>query len=199
MKKNYKEIFKTSVAVIGLVGVLLFSYLSLKKQKEFDPFNLKLNTSSGVTTLNEVKKDKIVLLYFGFLSCPDACPTTLSTMAAVFKELPPNKLDKIAFIFVDLDPERDTLVKLKEYANFFHPKIMPISLPLADLDLFTKYFGIAYMKVPLKSNMGYTIDHSTHIIVLSADGKLLEPIEHQTPKKLILMKLNKIIEEQGIK
>jgi protein SCO1/2 len=190
-----KENFKTAISVLVLVSVLTFSYFKMKREKEFDPFTLKLNSPAGTRTLGELNKNKIVLLYFGFLSCPDACPTTLSTMAAVFKELPPAKLDKISFLFVGLDPERDTLKKMGEYALFFHPKILPISLMNTELDLFTNFFGIAYLKVPLKSSMGYTIDHSTDIIVLSPDRKFLEHIDHGTPKNLILLKLNKLIDE----
>ena len=196
MKSNsFKENIKTAISVIVLTAVLIFSYYKIKEEKQFNPFTTKLNSSSGQVTLNELKENKIVLLYFGFLSCPDACPTTLSTMAAVFKELPKEKLDKISFLFVDLDPDRDTPQKLKEYASFFHPKIMPISLNPTELNLFTKYFGIAYMKVPLKSSMGYTIDHTTDVKILSPEGKLLDHIDHGTPKNLILLQLQKIISE----
>jgi protein SCO1/2 len=191
----FKGNIKTILATLVLMAILIFSYLKVKKEREFNPFTLKLNTGSMPVALNELKENKIVLLYFGFLSCPDACPTTLSSMAAVFKELPKNKLDKISFIFVDLDPERDTIQKLKEYTSFFHQKIIPVSLSLNELDLFTRFFGIAFMKVPLKSTMGYTIDHSTDIIVISPDGKLLTPIQHGAPKTLVLSLLNKLIDE----
>lgn len=191
-----KDNIKTLLAIIALAALLIFSYQVTKKKKEFDPFSLKLNTGSSYVTLNQLKENKIVFLYFGFLSCPDACPTTLSKMASVFKELPQNKLDKISFVFVDLDPERDTIEKLKEYAAFFHPKIMPVSIPLAELDQFTQYFGIAYMKVPLKSQMGYTIDHSTDIIVLSPKGEKLDSLIHELPKYIVLTKINKLLNDQ---
>ena len=177
------------------MSVLIFSYLFTKKEIEYNPFTQKLNTGSAYVTLNELKENKIVLLYFGFLSCPDVCPTTLSSMARVFKDLPQNKLDKISFVFVDLDPERDTIQKLKEYAAYFHPKILAVSVPLSDLNLFTRFFGIAFMKVPLKSQMGYTVDHSTDIIVLSPKGEMLESLPHEHPKNLISARLNKLINE----
>lgn len=190
-----KENIKTIIATIALTALLIFSYLATKKESEFNPFTLKLNTGSSFVTLNQLKDKKIVLMYFGFLSCPEACPTTLSKMASVFKNLSADKLDKISFVFVDLDPERDSILKLKEYANFFHPKILPVSLTLSDLNLFTKFFGIAFMKVPLKSQMGYTIDHSTHIIVLSPSGEILEPLEHDLPHYIVTAKLNKLINQ----
>lgn len=191
-----KETIKTILATLVLIAILVFSYQKTKNRNEFNPFTQKLITSKGTVTLNELKKDKIVLLYFGFLSCPDACPTTLNKMAGVFKDLPQDKLDKISFVFVDLDPERDTILKLTEYTSYFHPKILAVSLSLEDLNLFTQFFGIAFMKVPLKSRMGYTIDHSTDIVVLSPEGKILDPIHHESSKTIILAQLNKLLNEQ---
>ena len=178
------------------MALLLIPYLMNKKEREFNPFQLKLKTGTEVITLKELKDNhKVVLLYFGFLSCPDVCPTTLGTMANVFKDLPKERRDQIAFVFVDLDPERDKVEDLKTYTSFFDSKTIPVSLSLKELDLFTRYFGIVFMKVPLKSEMGYTIDHSTDIVVLSAEGKLLEPIHHGSPKVVILSQLNKIFED----
>lgn len=190
-----KENIKTLLATIALMAILIFSYLATKKETEFNPFTLKLKTPTSLVTLNELKENKIVLLYFGFLSCPDACPTTLSKMAAVFKTLPEDRLSKISFLFVDLDPERDTLIRLQEYAAYFHPKILPVAMDLSDLNLFTKYFGIAFMKVPLKSQMGYTIDHSTHIIVLSPKGEIIDHFEHDLSTNLTRLKLNKLLND----
>lgn len=195
MKKISKETIKTFLSIMGLMIILIIPYLLTKKDKNFNPYTFKMTSASGPITLNELKEKKITLMYFGFLSCPDVCPTTLSSMSSVFKTLSPEKLDKISFVFVDLDPERDTLEKLVKYSKFFHPKIIPVSLNLHDLDLFTRFFGIAFMKMPLKSTMGYTIDHSTDIIVLSPEGKILEQIAHQTPQVVITNRLNQLIND----
>lgn len=187
---------KTIFSTIALMALLIFSYLYTKKQTEFNPFTLSLNTSKGVTNLQELKKNKLTLIYFGFLSCPEACPTTLSTVGAVFKELSPEELSQINFLFVDLDPERDTPEKLKEYAGYFHPTITAVSIPLKDLDPFTRYFGIVFMKVPLKnSKMGYTIDHSTGILAMNSEGKILPHIEHGTNQTVMLALIKKMISE----
>lgn len=187
---------KTILSTVALMAILIFSYLFTKKETEYNPFSLPLNTSKGVTTLSDLKKGKLTLMYFGFLTCPDACPTTLSTVGATFKEMTPAELEKINFLFVDLDPERDTLERLKEYAGYFHPKIISVSMPLKDLDPFTRFFGVVFMKVPLKnSKMGYTIDHSTGILVMNPDGKILPHIEHGTNKTVMLALLRKMLTE----
>ncbi len=191
-----KTTLKNSLFVLLLMGLIITPYLLSKRKPEFNPLLLKLNTQSGPITLKELKdKKQIVLMYFGFLSCPDVCPTTLSLMARVFKEIPKDKLDHVTFIFVDLDPERDKLSDLKNYTDFFDTKTIPVSLNLEELDLFTRFFGIAFMKVKVESEMGYTIDHSTDIVVLSPNGELLEPIHHDMPKTAVVSQLNKIINQ----
>lgn len=178
------------------MALLIFSYLYTKKQIEFNPFTLPLQTSKGISTLGELKKDKFTIMYFGFLSCPEACPTTLSTVGATFKELSPEELAKINFLFIDLDPERDKLEKLKEYVGYFHPAITAVSIPLKDLEPFTRFFGIVFMKVPLKnSKMGYTIDHSTDILVMDPKGKFLPHIEHGTNKTVMLALIRQMLSE----
>lgn len=191
-----KEVIKNTISVISLVAILLVSYYINKKQKEFNPFLLKLNTGKESLTLQQLKDNKqIVLMYFGFLSCPEVCPTTLASMANVFKELPKEKLDKITFLFIDLDPERDKIEEIKNYTEFFDKKIIPVSLTLEELVQFTRFFGITFTKVPIKSEMKYTIDHSTDIVVLSPEGKNLEPIHHDSSKVLIMAKINQIYDE----
>lgn len=187
---------KTILSTLALMAILIFSYLYTKKQTDFNPFTLPLQTSKGTATLQDLKKGKITLMYFGFLSCPDVCPTTLSTVGASLKELTPEELAKLNFLFVDLDPERDSLIKLKEYSEYFHPLITAVSIPLKDLEPFTRYFGIVFMKIPLKnSKMGYTIDHSTGILVMSEDGKILPHIEHGTNKTVLVPTIRKLLSE----
>ena len=186
-----KEIFKFAVATFTLMGILIFSYLQIKGERNYNPFNQSLKTSAGLFTLNDLRKEnKIILMYFGFLSCPDVCPTTLSSVGKAFRALPKDKLDRIEFLFIDLDPERDTMERMVKYSSYFHPKIRPVIINLKELDLFTRYFGVAFMKMPVKSTMGYTIDHSTDIIVLSPEGKILRPITHGSPQAVILEQLN---------
>lgn len=181
------------------MGALIFSYIQIRGERNYNPFSQSLKTADGGLTLGQLRAEKkIVLLYFGFLSCPDVCPTTLSLMSGVFKSLSKEQLDKIEFLFIDLDPEKDTLERMIKYSSYFHPKIIPAMLTLKELDLFTRYFGVVFMKIPLKSKMGYTIDHSTDIIVLSSEGKMLSSISHGAPKVVILDQLNKLLNEKGV-
>lgn len=190
-----KESLKSFLAALVLVSVLFFSYQNRSKVTHFEPFLIELNSPIGNIRLEDFKKDKITFIYFGFLACPDVCPTTLSTMTSLFKNLSKEKLDKINFIFVGLDQERDSLEEMKTYVSHFHPKIIPVIVPAEMLESFARYFGVVFSKVPLKSQMGYTIDHSTQVVVLSPEGKILTPILHTYSKPLILSQVNQLLKD----
>lgn len=175
------------------MAVFIFSYLYTKKDRDYHAFSQVVQTPAGEKRFSEIIGSRPSILYFGFLNCPEACPTTFSLMSRVFKELDQSDLDKFNFIFIDLDPERDTMERMVKYAEYFHPKILPVIVPLQNLDAFTRYFGIAFMKTKLESTMSYTIDHSVDMVVLSREGKMLELIHHDSPKTVVLSRVKELI------
>jgi protein SCO1/2 len=192
MKVN--DTIKLLFSVIVLFLLITYSLQKTKNTKAYNAFDISFQTPNGNQSL-ATYKDKIILLYFGFLTCPEACPTTMTHVSAAFKQLTPTELNKIILIFVDLDPERDTLPKLKEYTSFFHPNIIPFYATLEVLNPFTRYFGVSFLKVPIKSSMGYTIDHSTDIKVISPKGIFLDDIHYGTDSKLMILKIKQLIQE----
>ena len=72
-------------------------------------------------------RGQVVLLYFGYTWCPDICPTSLGLTSLALKALKPDELARVQSLFVSVDPERDTLEKLKNYGEYFHPKILGIT------------------------------------------------------------------------
>ncbi|AUN99111.1 SCO family protein [Bacteriovorax stolpii] len=188
-----RDNLKNITLTVLLMAVFIFSYLYTKKDRNYHAFSQTVQTPSGEKRFSDITNGKPSLLYFGFLNCPDACPTTFSMMSRVFKELGPGDLDKFNFIFIDLDPERDTMERLVNYSSYFHPKILPVVVPLKDLDAFTRFFGIAFMKVKLESTMSYTIDHSVDVVVLSKEGKFLELLHHDAPKTVVLKRIKDLI------
>jgi len=190
---------KTVLAILLLALCLAFSYFYKTGNPRFDAYNYSLQTTNKTFTLNEFKEQKkVLLLYFGFLSCPEACPTTLSTMASTINELSLEELNKVEFVFIDLDPERDSLKDIGDYARYFSEKIIPVSLPLKDLDNFTKKFGIVFMKQNIQSEMDYTIEHSVDVVVLDQNGKMQEPIHSGSPKVVYLKRIRDLINNKDL-
>ncbi len=115
-------------------------------------------------------KGKVVVLFFGFIHCPDVCPTTLAELAQVARELGP-EASKMQVLFVTIDPERDTPDVLKQYVPSFYPDFLGLYGDAAATARVAKEFKIFYQKQP-QSGGGYTMDHSAGTYVLDQQGRL---------------------------
>lgn len=115
-------------------------------------------------------RGKVVVLFFGFIHCPDVCPATLAELAQVAKEL---GLDagKMQVLFVTVDPERDTPELLRQYVPAFHPDFLGLYGDAAATAHAAKEFKIFYQKQPLPGG-GYSMDHSSGTYVLDPQGRL---------------------------
>jgi protein SCO1/2 len=113
------------------------------------------------------------LVFFGFTHCPDVCPTALAVMRDIDKNLPAATLEgRVGFLFVSVDPERDDLKTLGEYAKFFSPNILTATADHDRLGALTREMGVLYVKEQTDSP-DYNIDHSAAVFVLDAQGRLV--------------------------
>lgn len=114
------------------------------------------------------------LLFFGFTSCPDVCPTTLTELQKVYQQLEskiPNNMPKVLFVSVDAD--RDTPEVLNNYVNFFNPHFDAASADAANLIALTTQIGVAYhVQAHQSATENYSVDHSASIFVINPDKKL---------------------------
>ena len=133
-----------------------------------------LISSQGSVSLSQYR-GKVVLLFFGYTSCPDVCPTTLSTLSRVFARLNEDELDKTKALFISLDPDRDTPELLQKYTGYFHPSIIGVTANVEVLKQVTELYGVAYeRKEKASSPLGYVINHTFDVLVVNREGKLLD-------------------------
>jgi protein SCO1/2 len=111
----------------------------------------------------------IVVIFFGFLHCPDACPAGLFKLALVMKQLG-QAAANVQVLFITLDPERDTPTSLKTYVSAFDPRFIGLTGTSAQIDRAASGFNVQYARVPTGDD--YTIDHSTGIFVFDGTGRL---------------------------
>jgi protein SCO1/2 len=114
-------------------------------------------------------RGKIVVLMFGFVRCPDVCPTELFKIAQAMKKLGPGS-DHVQVLFITLDPERDTPAILKSYVAAFDPHFAGLSGTVAQTDAAAASFFVQYAKVPEGDD--YVISHSTGIYLIDTRGQL---------------------------
>jgi len=112
------------------------------------------------------------MMFFGYTNCPDFCPTTLTTLAALQKRLRLENSARPQVIFVSVDAKRDTPEQLAKYVPYFDPEF--IGLTAADqtaIEAFAQKWGVPVMVLPAKDG-NYTVDHSAAIFVLDPAGRL---------------------------
>ena len=78
--------------------------------------SIVLRSAAGPVQLSD-HLGEVVLMYFGYTSCPDVCPTSLAKLKAALSGLSPEETAQVQVIFVSVDPERDTPEKLEQYAH----------------------------------------------------------------------------------
>ncbi len=123
-------------------------------------------------------RGQVLVLYFGYTSCPDICPTSLAMLAMALESLPEAVQGQIQPIFISVDPLRDTLLKLAEYGRFFHPSIRGVTGDPQDLKKVAKAYGAAYHRVESDSAMGYMVDHSADLYLIDKRGRLRRTLRH---------------------
>jgi protein SCO1/2 len=114
-------------------------------------------------------KGKVVVVFFGFTHCPDACPTTLGEFAAALKKLGP-EAKKVQVLFITVDPERDTPEALAQYVPAFDPSFLGLRGSPEDTAAVAKEFKIVYQKQ--REGPNYTVDHSAGTYIFDAAGRL---------------------------
>ena len=116
-------------------------------------------------------RGKWTLVFFGFTHCPDICPTTLADFKQVWSRLAAHgSTDKLQFLFVSVDPERDTPEQLGRYVGFFNPDFIAATGADDELTRFTRALGVLYLRVPDEAG-GYSIDHSASVIIIDPEGR----------------------------
>lgn len=114
---------------------------------------------------------KVVVVFFGYTQCPDACPTTMTELLEVKKALGKDG-ERLQPLFITVDAARDTPEVLKAYMGNFDPSFLAL-IPTAEaLPALAKDFKVYYKKVEGKTPTSYSMDHSAGCYIYDPRGKL---------------------------
>ena len=130
-----------------------------------------LTDQNGKTRSVKDFAGKVVVVFFGFVQCPDVCPTAMAELAAVKKSLGSDG-SKLQAVFITVDPERDTPEVLKAYTANFDPTFIALRPTLEQLPVTAKDFKIYYKKVEGRTAGSYSMDHSAGSYVYDIQGRL---------------------------
>jgi len=125
-------------------------------------------------------------IYFGYTSCPDACPVSLAWVSGALSRLPDELQGQVAGLFVSVDPERDDAARLRAYADHFHPNIVAATGSRAQIEELAQRYGVFFQRTEIESALGYVIDHTSATYLVGRAGEVLEVHPHGTSSTELL-------------
>ena len=147
---------------------------------------------------NLAKQNKIALIFFGYLNCPDVCPMTLSKMVQVREMLGPNK-DDVLMVLVTLDPERDNPKNMKNYLINFDANIVGLTGSLKETTAVAKQYNAVFRKRKLRSALGYSVVHTGAVYLADKGGALRFVFPSQSPPERYLQMTEELMKGLGNK
>jgi protein SCO1/2 len=144
----------------------------LPRPKNLDDFSLV--DQDGQPLDRDLLKGSWTFLAFGYTHCPDICPTMMATYDALEQELAESGSDaQPEFLFVSVDPERDTPQRVGEYVGYFNPRIRGATAGHDVLRPLTAQLGVLYQRAEEQDTaMGYMVDHSASMLLLDPEARL---------------------------
>ena len=137
----------------------------------------------------------LLVVYFGFTSCPDICPTTLGDIRAALKRLPAGQRTRVEVALVTVDPERDTVTVMRNYVGHFFTRWRAYRTTDAEaLQRAEKAFGARHSTTP-RAGGGYDVVHSATTYVVDDRGRVLVEWPFGMPTRDIAADLSTILEE----
>ncbi len=171
------------IAVIAVVAGALASLIMLKQSTtEIASGTLlpqpraiadfSLNAADGRTFTKADFTGHWTIVFAGYTFCPDVCPTTLTDLTAVIKQLGPDDAKKLQVLFVSVDPERDMPERLAKYVHYFSPDFRAATGDVAALEKLGTSLGFVFMKVPGATPTSYLMDHSAALMLVNPKAEL---------------------------
>ncbi|UPJ52778.1 SCO family protein [Bradyrhizobium sp. 200] len=147
------------------------------------PFTL--TSPDGTPVTEQTYRGKWLLVYFGFTSCPDSCPTALLEIAAALEKLGPHA-DKLQPLFITVDPLRDTAAVMGNYTQSFDSRIVGLTGTPQQIAAVAQDYGVYY--APRQNGPGaddYVTDHSTYLYLMDPEGNFVRGFDADTTDERI--------------
>ena len=167
-----------SGVVIGLALALVIGWYLLDQNYRYHGAVIEPPAQASDFTLTDQngnpfrlsdQKGKSVLIFFGYTHCPDVCPITLSEYKKI-KTMLGDKADQVRFVYVTVDPERDTVSQINSFLQNFDPSFVGLTSDRATLEPVWKAYGVYQQKQDAGSAAGYLVDHSTRTYLIDQQG-----------------------------
>lgn len=168
---------------------------NVDSEKVRRPFLLR--TASGEAFGDQDMLGRFTLIYFGYTSCPDVCPTSLLTMAEVLDALGEDAL-AVTPLFITVDPKRDKAADLRDYTNAFHDRIMGLTGPQVMIDAVVDAFNARYEYIPSDDDdpTAYAVDHTASLAFIGPNGQIITRFGYGKPLEEIVAVMREELAQQ---
>jgi protein SCO1/2 len=145
----------------------------------------------GQPVTEAVFREKPSAVLFGFTHCPDVCPTALMEMSGWVEALGADA-DRMRFVFVTVDPERDTPAAMRDYVSAFSDRIVGVTASRLPSKAMLRDYKIPFSKVPHEGG-DYSMDHLASVILLDGKGSFVGTIARDEKRDVAVAKLQKLV------
>ena len=145
-----------------------------------------------VSSAQDRKNGKYVIVFFGFSHCPKMCPEALEKFSEILNEMKDSEREKIKFYFITLDPERDDINRLNEFSKEFSSHINMLT-GNADILLNLKESFKVYANKDSNEKENYDINHSGFVYFMNLEGKISSLLNYKDDKDKLLKKIRKLL------
>lgn len=199
------------ILIVGLVSFLLIGLVTIGVALFGKPDNFRgtayvepyppasdfaLTRGDGSNFQLSAMRGDIVLLFFGYTSCPDVCPTTLAELNQALEKIGEDDAAKVKVIFVTVDPDRDTPERIQTYVDHFNPGFIGLSGAETDLSKVWNKYGVIREIVDGPSASGYIVDHTARVTMIDGEGNLRVSFGFDSPLDDIVHDLKLILKEK---
>jgi len=138
-------------------------------------------------------KGKVVLIFFGYTMCPDACPTTLSKLSSAYARLTPDERARVKAVYISIDPERDTPAVMKDHLTYFGVDAIGLTGTVEGTSAVARQFGAHFEKTSDKTAAGYLMSHTVSIFGLDAEGQTRLLIDYEASVDLVVKEIRALL------
>jgi protein SCO1 len=153
--------------------------------------HFSLQTLDGREVTDATYRGKWLLVYFGYTSCPDICPTVLLRIGQALDSLG-SLADRVQPIFITVDPSRDSASRLKQYMAAFNPHIVGLRGNPQQIGEAAREFHVYYRNRDL-GNGEYTVDHSSFLYVVTPEGRFQKLLQDSLPADTLTTELRTLV------
>ena len=164
--------------VVGVLVIVSIGFFAFLYQYNYNKYDFQAQSIDGNVSLKSFD-GKYKVLYFGYVFCPDVCPTSLNMVSTVLNDI---KAKDVDLLFVTLDPKRDDVKSCDEFAKYFYKDAYCLRItPKEKLDKVVENYGSKYKIVKQEdSAMEYSVAHSSFLYLFDKKGRMVKEISDLT-------------------